>query len=63
MLFMLLLENFLIPKLIAYSVIFIALGTIHNKSQLEWLCIVSHNKLGPEKKKKKTPSSTSCTRV
>ena len=51
MLFLLLLGNFLMPKLIAYSVMFCALvflETNHNRGQLELLCIVSHIKLGPE---------------
>ena len=45
----LLLGNFLMPELIAYSVMFCALvflETNHNRGQLELLCIVSYNKLG-----------------
>ena len=43
--------NFLMSVLIGYSVTFCALvflETNHNRSQLELLCIVGHNKLGPE---------------
>jgi hypothetical protein len=51
MLLLMLLRNFLMPELIAYSVMYYALvflETNHNRSQLKLLCIVSHSKLGPE---------------
>jgi hypothetical protein len=51
MLLLLLLGNFLMLSLIICSVMFCArvfLETKHKRSQLELLCIVSHNKCGPE---------------
>ena len=51
MLLLELLGNFVIPELIAYSVMLCALvllETNHNRGQLELLCMVSHIKLGPE---------------
>lgn len=49
MLLSLLLRNFLMPELIAYSVMSCALvflETDHNRGQLELLCVDNHNKLG-----------------
>ena len=51
MLLLLLLGNFLMPGLTAYSLklrALVFLETNHNRGQLELLCTVSHNKLGPK---------------
>jgi hypothetical protein len=46
-----LLANFLIPQLTAYSVMpcaLVCLETSHSRAQLELLCTVSHSKFGPK---------------
>lgn len=48
MLFLLLLGNFLTPKLITHPVMFCAPGNQSLQKSVELLCIVTHNKLGSE---------------
>lgn len=48
MLFLLIMENFLMLKFITYSVMFYALGNQSQQKSVELLCIDTQNKLGPE---------------